>query len=285
MVPADAAQRAAPAPRAPFAFGSRFYLALMIGLVWLGPAWWDRQFLWGMVAWDAALVLFWLLDFRQLPRPAEIELRRHWREVAALGESAEVEIELINHGTTLIQATVVDDAPATFRKEPPVCQIAAPARGSGRAAYQIRPLARGDASVGGAFIRYQGPARMAERWARADLSQVVRVYPSLEEARKHTIYLIRSRQVELEKRLNRQRGRGHEFESLREFRDGDELRDICWTATARRGTPITRVYQIERSQPVWLCLDAGRLLRARTGELTKLDHAVNAALKIGRAHV
>jgi uncharacterized protein (DUF58 family) len=76
---------------------------------------------------------------------------------------------------------------------------------------------------------------------------------------------------------------GREFESLREYRDGDELRDVCWTATARRAKLITRQYQVERSQAVCLVVDAGRLLRARLGRLQKLDFSVNAALTL--AHV
>ena len=96
------------------------------------------------------------------------------------------------------------------------------------------------------------------------------------------LYLMRSRQIELEKRLKRQRGHGREFESLREYREGDEFRDICWSVTARRGKLITKVHQIERSQTVWLVLDAGRLLRARVDRLTKLDYTVNAALSLAQ---
>ena len=84
----------------------------------------------------------------------------------------------------------------------------------------------------------------------------------------------------MEKRHSRIRGAGREFESLREYRDGDELRDVCWTASARRGKLVTRVYQIERSQTIWLLLDAGRLMRARIAGLSKLDLAVNAALSL-----
>ncbi|HWF91906.1 MAG TPA: DUF58 domain-containing protein, partial [Terriglobales bacterium] len=100
--------------------------------------------------------------------------------------------------------------------------------------------------------------------------------------RRHAIYLVRSRQIELEKRHTRIKGAGREFESLREYREGDEYRDICWTASARRGRPVTRLYQIERSQTIWLVLDAGRLMRTRVAGLTKLDYAVNAALSLGQ---
>ena len=111
---------------------------------------------------------------------------------------------------------------------------------------------------------------------------MVCVYPNLAEARRLNLYLLRSRQVELEKRLQHRIGRGREFESLREYRDGDEMRDVCWTATARRAKLVTKVYRPERSQPVWLVLDAGRLMRARAGEFTKLDHAVAAALGLAQ---
>lgn len=124
--------------------------------------------------------------------------------------------------------------------------------------------------------------RIAQRWARARLGQTVRVYPNLDEAQRLRIYLIRSRQIELEKRLKRQRGYGREFESLRDYREGDEWRDICWSATARRGKLITKVHQVERSQVLWLVLDAGRLLRARVGGLTKLDYTVEAALSLAQ---
>jgi uncharacterized protein (DUF58 family) len=122
--------------------------------------------------------------------------------------------------------------------------------------------------------------RIAERWARVPLAQTVITYPNLEEAKAHSVYLIRSRQIELEKRYTRFRGAGRAFESLREYREGDEFRDICWTASARRGKLVTRLYEIERSQTIWILLDCGRLMRARVKNLSKLDYAVNAALTL-----
>ena len=108
------------------------------------------------------------------------------------------------------------------------------------------------------------------------------MFPDLEDAKRHNIYLSRARQIELERRLIRQRGVGREFESLREYQPGDEFRNICWTATARRGKHVTKLFQVERSQAVWIVMDAGRLLRARVGELSKLDLSVNAALSLAQ---
>jgi uncharacterized protein (DUF58 family) len=106
-----------------------------------------------------------------------------------------------------------------------------------------------------------------ERWARAPLIQTVRVYPALRAGEEQQIFLARSRQIDLQLRRSQQRGLGRDFESLRDYRQGDDLRDICWTATARRGSPITRQYQTERSQPVWIVLDCGRLMRAQVAAI------------------
>ena len=73
-------------------------------------------------------------------------------------------------------------------------------------------------------------------------------------------------------------GEGTEFESLREYMHGDDYRDIDWKATARRGRPIVRSFEAERSQTIVLAVDAGRLMMPRVTGLTKLDRAVNAAL-------
>ncbi|MDR0311275.1 MAG: DUF58 domain-containing protein, partial [Acidobacteriota bacterium] len=130
---------------------------------------------------------------------------------------------------------------------------------------------------------YSGLFRLAERWAAAEISQRVRIYPNLEEARRQSIHIIRSRRLESARRQTARRGLGREFESLREYQQGDEFRNICWSASARRSKLITRQFRMERSQPIWLVLDAGRLMRAKISGLSKLDYAATAALSLAEA--
>jgi uncharacterized protein (DUF58 family) len=183
---------------------------------------------------------------------------------------------------------VTDQTPRALRTEPPVVPLAAATGASASADYEIFPAQRGDLAVGKMFVRYQSALRLAERWAVADTSVSVRVLPNLEQAKQQTLYLIRTRQVAMERRRKRHRGLGREFESLREYRTGDEFRNISWTATARRSKLITRVFQVERSQTVWIVLDAGRLLREQIVEsgaaltMSKLDYAVDAALALAQ---
>jgi uncharacterized protein (DUF58 family) len=132
--------------------------------------------------------------------------------------------------------------------------------------------------MGDVYLHYQSRLGLAERWARAPVAQTVRVYPNLEEARQQSIHLIRSRQIELQQRQARARGMGREFESLREYRQGDDFRNICWSASARRGKLVSKVYQAERGQTIWVVIDCGRLMQAKIRGLAKLDYAVNTAL-------
>jgi uncharacterized protein (DUF58 family) len=288
LVPGPAAARARAFRRLGIGFGSRFFAALLIGLVWLGPAWWSPRLLYAMLLWDVLLLLAWSWDLLRLPKPQQLELSRIWHTPPALAAPSSVTIELRNSSRVTLRANVVDEAPRTLRLEPPTLEFAAGPGLRARAQYAILPTERGEARLGRIFVRYQSALRFAERWAAADCPQTIHVLPNLEQAKQHTLYLIRSRQVELEKRRKRQRGIGREFESLRDYREGDELREICWTATARRNRLITKVQQMERSQAVWLVLDAGRLLRAqiqaadRPVALSKLDYAVEAALALAQ---
>jgi uncharacterized protein (DUF58 family) len=282
LAPRPVGARGKPRGRVGVAFGRRFFLLLLVALVWVGPAWTNPKYLLGMALWDLLVLVLWGLDLERLPKPEEIEIRRLWHSTLQLRESAEATLEFVNRGKTGVLVRAQEEAPQELRKEIPEVDVNVPAGGSQRASYSVCPRERGDMHFGDTFLRYQSNWQIAERWAVASLKQTIRIYPNFQESKKDTIYLIRSRQIALEKRYKHQPGLGREFESLREYRESDEWRDICWSATARRAKLISKAYQTERSQTVWLVLDAGRLLRTRVKGLSKLDYAVGAALSLAQ---
>jgi uncharacterized protein (DUF58 family) len=282
LAPAPVSVRARKAKRLSFGFGRRFFLITLLGVLWAVPAFWNTRFLLIMAAWDICAFLAWAIDLARLPRPDRLVVERTWGGPASLSNNVQVTLEVRNQSKSYVDCRVIDDVPHSLIAEPPQIEIKAGAHDAGSASYTVRPLERGDVKLGAAYLRYQSGSHFAERWARADLEQTIRVFPDLEDAKRHNIYLSRARQIELERRLIRQRGVGREFESLREYQPGDEFRNICWTATARRGKHVTKLFQVERSQAVWIVMDAGRLLRARVGELSKLDLSVNAALSLAQ---
>ncbi len=282
LAPAPIGARGKAKGRWGVAFGRRFFVLLVIGLVWIGPAWASPKYLWGMALWDVLVLLLWAVDLNKLPKPEEIEVRRLWQSTLQLREPAEATLEFLNRGKSDILLRAQEEAPLGLRKEIPEMDVRVPAGNSQNVAYSVCPRERGDMHFGETFLRYQSPWQIAERWAVASLKQTIRIYPNFQESKKDTIYLIRSRQIALERRYKHQPGLGREFESLREYRESDEWRDICWSATARRAKLISKSYQTERSQTVWLVLDAGRLLRTRVKGLSKLDYAVGAALSLAQ---
>jgi len=282
LAPAVTGARGKARERLGVAFGRRFFLLLLIGLVWAGPAWTNAKYLLGMALWDVLVLVLWAVDLRRLPKPEEIEVRRLWQSTLQLREPAEATLEFTNRGRSDILLRAQEEVPVGLRKEVPELDVRVPAGNSQTATYSICPRERGDMNFGNTYLRYQTAWQMAERWAVASLKQTIRIYPNFQESKKDTIYLIRSRQIALEKRFKHQPGQGREFESLREYRESDEWRDICWSATARRAKLISKSYQTERSQTVWLVLDAGRLMRTRVNGLSKLDYAVGAALSLAQ---
>jgi uncharacterized protein (DUF58 family) len=274
--------------RLSFGFGPRFFVTLLFGLLWLVPAWWFPRLIAGMILWDLVAAGVFVTDLLRMPKPTQLEGRRTWERAPSLAATSDVTITIRNLGRVSVRCYLVDETPSALRTSPPFLELAVVAGGQAQARYQILPRQRGDIRLGRLFLRYQSRFGFAESWASAEIPQTVRVFPDLEEARQQALYLIRSRQVEMEKRRRRQRGQGREFESLRDYREGDDSRDICWTATARRHQLTTRVFEIERSQAIWIVLDAGRLLRAEVkqddGEirLSKLDYAANAALSLAQ---
>jgi len=283
--------RLAPAPteadaragrRAAFGLTPRGLLLLAAGLVFVGPAWIDRRALVLLVLWDAFVIGLVLFDLRRLPPPTRLRVSRRWGGPLALGTPTTVVVAVRNGGSIDIDLRLSDYVSGALRPDPPELAIAVPARGIGRVEYPVTPRERGDALMGGVVLQWRGAWGLVERSGIAPLEQTARVFPNLQEGRREALYLIRSRQISIEKRRARRIGAGREFDNLRDYRPGDERRDVCWSASARRGKLVTKVYQPERSQAVWLLVDAGRLLRARIGRQTMLDQTVTAALTLAQ---
>jgi uncharacterized protein (DUF58 family) len=280
--------------RWPFALTPRSIGLLLAGFVWLIPGFWEARLAWAMLAWDALVLVAALLDGLRLPNPAKMTVTRSWSNAPALDSETEIELTVENHSRILLDCRLVDDLPPALVAEPQTHRLIAFPGIPARLRYSVQPKERGDWETGWLYLRYRTGLGLAERWARAPLTQTVRVYPALRTGEEQQIFLARSRQIDLQLRRAQQRGLGRDFESLREYREGDDLRDLCWTATARRGSPITRQYQTERSQPVWIVLDCGRLMRTRVSMSqtlknsgsapihSKLDHACTTAVALAQ---
>ena len=285
--------RAACRPRGRFAFGltPRAIWLLVAGLALALPGFFSARLGYGMLVWDALVLIAVLGDGLRLPAPQSITVERSWSNAPSLSSATEIEIAVEQNGNTILNCRIVDDLPEALVGVPSTRSLRVYPRVRAALRYAIDPRERGDVTTGSVYLRYRSLLGLVDKWAMAPLEQTVRVYPALRQGADQEIFLARGRQIDLELRQVRERGLGRDFESLREYLEGDDLRDICWTATARRGQLITRRYQTERSQAVWIVLDAGRLLQGRIlrdmddeqrrGH-SKLDYACSAAVALAQ---
>ncbi|HTW79524.1 MAG TPA: DUF58 domain-containing protein [Terracidiphilus sp.] len=286
--------RAQAKPRGRFAYGltQRTIWLLAGGLLLALPGFFDARLGYGMLAWDGLVLLAAFADWLRLPPPQAITVERSWGNAPALDSETEIELAVESvapeRGGTILECSLTDDLPPAMVATPASRKLRVYQGIRASLRYRIEPRERGDMRAGAVFVRYRSGLGLVERWAMAPLEQTVRVYPALRQGEDQQIFLARGRQVDLQLRQVRQRGLGRDFESLREYLEGDDLRDVCWTATARRGELITRRYQTERSQAVWIVLDAGRLLQAKSGDgaeggrHSKLDHACSTAVALAQ---
>jgi Uncharacterized conserved protein (some members contain a von Willebrand factor type A (vWA) domain) len=274
-----------------FSFTPRAVVLLAAGLILALPGFFSPRLGYGMIAWDAILLIAAAWDGLRLPRPEAIAIERSWSNAPALNSETEIGLSIRQSGNASLDCILIDNLPEALVLTPERHRLRSYPGSGGTVRYRMEPRERGDVRTGSVFVRYRSALGLMERWAFAPLEQDIRIYPALRQSENQKIFLARARQVEMQIRQAQQRGIGREFESLREFVQGDDLRDVCWTATARRGQLVTRRYQTERSQPVWIVLDAGRLMRGRIEADTsssramahsKLDFACSTAVVLAQ---
>ena len=219
-------------------------------------------------------------DFRASPRLDERDVRRLVEPQLSIGAPNPVTITVRNPFGRAVRLRIQDDVPPSFRVDRRGSALEVPAGGEASLRYLARPRFRGTFRFGDIHMRAIGPFDLVERPLVARAAAPANVYPDLRELRRYDIATRRGLAYDAGQRRARVPGAGSVFERLREYEPDDDPRSISWTATARRGRPISVEYETERQQRILVVLDAGRMMASTLGELTKLDHAVNTALML-----
>jgi len=278
LIPAPVTSKLQPANRLGAIGGvtltARALLLLVAGVLGTVPGFFHLRWLPLMLAWDAVVLILAIADLTMVSSGSDISVTRAFLDSPVLGRDTRVEMQVLQTGSRLLRAHLADDLHPALAQLPPAADLTAYPRDPARVVFTIAPTRRGDFALGGIWLRWRGPLGLVERRAVARPEQKVRVYPTMERTAGDTqLYLLRIRQIELQRRRLRITGTGREFDHLREYRPGDEMRNISWSATARRARVITREFTTERSQQVWIVLDAGRL----SGTIFEMRRAAFAA--------
>lgn len=216
-------------------------------------------------------------------RGSSVAVRREVAAIFSVGRANPVTLHLENRSGRVLRGVVADDPvqdarivglPATFELAPYEHALVR---------YEITPTRRGARELGAVTVRWDAPLGLLARQERFELPARVDVYPDVHAAR--GLELLR-RQGREDARLGslRVRAGDTEFERLRPYQRGDEIRHIDWRATARQSEPVVRQFQAESNQNVVFAVDLGRGMRGAAAPteghatLTAVDAALNAAL-------
>ena len=231
---------------------------------------------------DALLLLLALFDFAAAPSTKDILIQRPLPYPLAVDRPNDVFLEIANKTERPVSIIVRDDVPSQCRTEHlPVTATLHPGDET-RFVYRATPSERGTAEFGNIYFWLLGPMGLVWKRGEVAAARTVKLYPGLA--------VIERQRMELRRRVSQEamrplwkKGHGTEFHSLRDYVVGDDSRLIHWGTSARRGKPVVRQNRVERSQTIFLVLDAGRMMTARVLGKTKLDYALNAALLLAYA--
>ncbi len=241
-----------------------------------------------LAAWSAAAVLTYAAglaaltaaDLALAARIAGLRLRREPSSPVRLHERGETVLTIANAGSRTLRGTVRDAWVPSAGATPRSQQVAVPAGERRRVRTALVPTRRGERLGGRVTIRSRGPLGLAARQRQLTTPGTVQVLPAFGSRRFLPEKLSRLRQIDGAV-LIRQRGQGSEFDSLRTYVIGDDVRAIDWRATARSRDLVVRTWRPERDRHIVLAIDTGRSSAARLGDEPRLDAALDACLLLG----
>ncbi|WP_243420521.1 EboA domain-containing protein [Micromonospora globispora] len=256
--------------------------ALLLGAGALTLPVWPAPFL-GVVAMTGVVLLLVALDWALAAPLHALTATRTGDRIVRLGGTATVTLHLANASGRTLRAQVRDAwvPSAGARPDVPSARVLRVEPG-GTATLPVRltPARRGDRPAVALTVRSFGPLRLAfrQRSGRPDTPPwTLRVLPRFDSRRHLSEKLARLRIID-GVQVTRGRGQGTEFDTLREYVIGDDVRSIDWRASARRSDVLVRTWRPERDRRLVCVLDTGRTSAVRVGDEPRLDTAIDAAL-------
>ena len=253
--------------------------AVLLALLGLLPVIASPHLATGVVT-AAVLLLVLAVDALLAAPVSALKLTRSGATACRLGETAEVQLSVRNDSSRALRGVLRDAWVPSAGASPRTVPLRIPAGERRVLTTVLRPTRRGDRTPDRVTVRSVGPLGVAARQGRHEVPWRVRVQPPFTSRKFLPEKLDKLRQLDGQL-VARTRGQGTEFDSLREYVVGDDVRSIDWRATARRSDVVVRTWRPERDRRLLVVLDTGRTSAARIGDVPRLDLALDAALLLG----
>jgi uncharacterized protein (DUF58 family) len=231
----------------------------------------------GLAAVNAVLAVLVAVDLALAGAVRRLRFERSGPTAARLGEPAAVTLVIANPGPRRVRGLLRDAWPPSAGAVPSRHRVDVPAGERRRVTTVLRPTRRGDRPAAQVTVRSVGPLGLAARQGSHAVPWAVRVLPPFHSRRHLPARLDRLRELDGRTAVM-VRGQGTEFDSLREYVVGDDVRSIDWRASARAADVMVRTWRPERDRHVLAVLDTGRTSAGRVGDAPRLDASLDAAL-------
>jgi uncharacterized protein (DUF58 family) len=260
------------------------YLALapaLLSLSLLVPRVANLPWIWAPLAIaDGLAACVALADLLTLPRRGAFVVDREAGRVASLRQAHPVKLAVANQSSRSFFVWVRDGAPEELHPQPDEFRLRLAPRSRATMTYQAKSGRRGAFQLSSVHLRVRSRLGLWQRLLDYDVSSVIHVYPDMKQLGEYALLARTNRLNLLGVRRTRRIGQDNEFERLRDYTPDDNYKHIDWRSTARRRKLTVKDYQTNQSQRLIFLLDCGRMMTNMAGELSLLDHSLNAMLML-----
>lgn len=207
-----------------------------------------------------------------------IEAQRNVPERMSLGATTSIGVDFSNTYPYTVLASWIDEVPVQFQERNFRRSCAVQPRQPIAQEYTLRPLSRGEYGFERILLYARSPLQLLQRRHVFEAAQIAKVYPDTTRMKKYQLLALSDHTQFIGAKKVRRLGHSMEFEQIKEYVPGDDIRTINWKATARKGSLMVNNYTDAKSQQVYCMIDKGRAMKMPFEGLTLLDHSINAAL-------
>jgi uncharacterized protein (DUF58 family) len=261
-------------------FTTRFYtimgaLALLFILAYFFPLLYPAALF--LVAGYGLLLtvdLFFLFTATKDPFPLTREMAQRFSN----GDDNTISLHMHNRFQFPVTVTILDELPYQFQLRDFKLQSVLKPGEKKTLDYTLRPVERGEYLFGDTNTFIKSPIGLVQRRIVRAGEEMVKVFPSFLQLRNYELYTMNDRMADLGVHKKRMIGQSMEFDHIKEYVRGDDVRRVNWKATARRGGLMVNSFVEEKSQQIYCVIDKGRSMKMPFEGLTLLDYAINASL-------
>lgn len=229
---------------------------------------------------NVLLLLIAAIDLFSLSSASKLSVQRRVAHIASLAQPHKVSLTVTNGSSRDWPVWIRDGVVEHLEADPPEFSVVLPAHRRATLEYQLRPLRRGAFELQHAFLRLRSRWGLWNRYLQVPCTSRISVYPDMKQLGEYALLARTNRLSLMGLRRTRRVGQDNEFERLRDYTIDDNYRHIEWRSTARRNKLTVKDFQANQSQRVVFMVDCGRMMTGTSGDVSLLDHALNAMLML-----